>query len=284
MKTYMKIICIAAFALALSACTKSHIEGIVNEMRFSPAMGTKATATEFESGDAFGVFVSKYEGEMPLPLQISGNFANNSKVSFDGSAWSVSPKIWWEEGKFDVYAYYPYTVTPESVDEFPFSVQLDQNGTAFTASDLMWAKASGISKMDSVPLTFRHKLSRLEIRLVKGEDYEGELPENATIKIHNTVPDAILDMVSGDIVKDPFGKVCSITAKKNSADSYSAIIVPQKLMTQVPLIEILTGEVSYLVSTKFIFSEGVCHTINITLSQDPDRVVINIGGGIEGWN
>ena len=49
---------------------------------------TRATATTFEVGDAMGVFVVAYDGDMPSSLQVSGNYANNVKSTFDGTAWN----------------------------------------------------------------------------------------------------------------------------------------------------------------------------------------------------
>ena len=138
--------------------------------------------------------------------------------------------------------------------------------------------------MESVPLNFRHKLSRLDIVLTKGEDYEGDIPSDAEVRIYSTNTSALVDLESGDVVKNPYGKVGNIIAHQNATGSYSSIIVPQKLLNAVPLVEILAKDASYLVTSKFIFSEGTRHTMTIELSSNPDKVVINVGGGIEGWN
>ena len=281
------LFCAAALG-ALAGCSKqvSSVEdGAL--MRFVPSLpGTKATDAAFEAGDAIGIYAVEYDGNVPAPLQLSGNWASNARSSFDGSSWTVSPKIWWKDGStFDIVAYYPYSETVASVDDYIFEVQADQNSGGFTRSDLMWAKVSGVERSGGdIALNFRHKLSRLDINLVKGEDYEGELPAKAEVRIMNTVTSAVMDMESGEIEKNPYGRESTIIAGQTGTGRYSAIIVPQKLLNQVPLVEVIANNVSYLVSTKFIFESGVRHTLNITLSSDPDKVVINIGGGIEGWN
>ena len=160
----------AMAALVMSSCTKSddEITPTSNEMKFAAEYPTtRATATAFESGDAMGVYVSQYDGEVAAPLQVSGNYANNVKSTFDGSKWVNSPAIYWADGKFDVFAYYPYD-NPASVDEYKFSVALDQSTaetadalSGYEASDFLWAKATGISKMDAVPLTFKHRMSKV---------------------------------------------------------------------------------------------------------------------------
>ena len=280
-------------ALVVSSCSKGEDEISIpsNQMQFvAEYPTTRATATAFESGDVMGVFVSQYNGEDASPLQISGNYANNVKSIFDGTKWTNSPAIYWADGMFDVYAYYPYD-KPTSVDEHIFSVALDQSTpettdalSGYEASDFLWAKATRISKMDAVPLTFSHKMSKVVINLLKGNDYEGDIPAEAVVRIHNTVPTAVVDIASGVVTKFGYESAKSITAKKVSDGVYTAIIVPQRMEAKLPLIEVLSHGVSYLVESKFVFRGGTQHTINLTLNNNPDKVKIEIGGEIEnGW-
>ncbi len=277
--------------LLLGACQKETVTDLPDEMLFNVQYPvTKATGAAFESDDAMGVYVCGYDGETSLPLQISGNYANNAKSVYNGTTWTTTPTIYWSEGKFDVIAYYPYD-KPASVDNYEFSLALDQSVpeeegklSAYEQSDLLWAKAEGVSQMESVPLTFSHKLSKVIINLVKGEDYEGDLPTDAIVRIHNTVPVAIMDLETGSVTKNSRETEKSITALQTSASSYSAIIVPQRLENKKPLVEVITKGVSYLLESRFVFKSGTCHTINIILSDNPDRVRIDIGGEIEGWD
>ncbi|MGN0191565.1 MAG: fimbrillin family protein, partial [Candidatus Cryptobacteroides sp.] len=133
-------------------------------------------------------------------------------------------------------------------------------------------------------LYFTHRLFRIDINLVKGESYEGELSEDAVVKIHGTIPVALVDLSNGDVVRDTEAVVAPITAHRNAFGSYSAIVVPQKLLAQVPLVEVIMKDVSYLVSSKFIFEAGVRHTVDVVIANNPDKVVINVGGGIDEWN
>ena len=288
MNRFTTIIACALALTALSGCSKEKYSGQDDaKMHFVPSLpGTKASDTAFEAGDSFGIYAVEYYNLVPAPLQLSGNWANNAEASFDGSVWTVAPEIWWkDDAAFDVIAYYPYDREPGSVDDYIFEVRGDQSADGFTLSDLMWAKAEGVERSGGdVVLNFRHKLSRLDINLVKGEDYEGELPKTAEVRIMNTVTTASMDLERGEIEKNPYGKEGTIKAHPNGVGSYSAIVVPQMLLNQVPLVEILVNDVSYIVSSKFIFESGVRHTMNVTLSSDPNKVVINIGGGISAWN
>ncbi len=277
-----------AALMAASACTKMNPDTQDDgQMRFIPGLpATKASDSAFESGDAFGVYAVEYNGAAPAPLQISGNWANNAKSAFDGTKWTVTPPIWWkDEAKFDVFAYYPYNENPKSVDNYLFEVQTDQRQQGYTLSDLMWASAKGVVQSGgAIPLNFKHKLSRLDINLIKGEDFEGDLPATAEVRVMNTVSSAILSMETGDVEKNPYGVEKTILAKQTGVGKFTAIIVPQKLMNQVPLLEIIVNEVSYLVSTRLYFESGKRHTIDVVMSSDPNKALINIGGKIDSWN
>ena len=291
----MKQILLPVFALSLlllSGCSLSEPETATpNEMRFAvthPSGAVRATGDAFESGDVMGVYVTQYAGETPAPLQVSGNYANYVRTAFDGTAWKSDPVIYWADGKFDVYAYYPYAL-PASVDEYRFSVALDQSVpetadalSGYEASDFLWAKAAGVTRTDAVPLTFTHRMSKLVVKLVKGPEYTGEIPADAVIRIHNTVPAALIDLATGNVMKNSREPSAGITARKVSLGVYDAVIVPQRLDNRRPLVEVLAGGVSYLIESSFVFKAGTQHTLNVTLNDSPDRVRIEIGGEIEG--
>lgn len=284
------IIASVLFSVILASCSKNAGEPFPDNsyMCFVPCFSsdTKATDSSFEEGDSFGIYAVEYSEGVPSPLQLSGNWANNSRALLENDSWTVNPKIWWKDDTcFDVFAYYPYIDKPNSVDNLLFELELDQRTEGFADSDLLYAKAKGVRREDGeIELVFKHKLSRLDVNLVKGDDYEGDLPATAEVRIMSTIPAAIMNLETGDIEKDPDGISSTILAKQTDVGKFSAIVVPQKFLTQVPLIEIMVGGVSYLYSSKFIFESGKRHTLNLTLTSNPDKVIINIGGGINNWN
>ena len=281
--------------LLLAACSKSNVavgDGPA-AVRFNlvyPSQ-TKASANAFESGDITGIYMTEYSGGVASPLQVSGNAVNNAAITFDGASWTSNPKLFWDKGvKYDVYGYYPYG-KPASVDDYSFSVAADQStkegdGTlgGYEASDFLWAKTEGVTYPDVVNLTFSHKMSRLVVKLVKGSDFEGDIPDDVVVKVHSTVPDALIDLSSGAVVKDNYGSATTITMQKEGTSTFSAILVPQRIDNKQPLVEVITNNVSYLVESRFAFKSGVQHTISITLTSDPAKVKIDIGGEINDWN
>lgn len=279
-------------AILAMGCSKMETSetGNEGEMRFNieyPA--TKATETAFEEGDRIGVFITEYKDGKPTPLQLGGNFKTNVPLTFDGRDWEADQAIFWGEGRYDVFAYYPFCI-PESVDELPFSIALDQrveetsgSMSAYEASDFLYASRKDVTSSDGeVDLLFRHKMSKLTVNIQKGDDFEGTIPSDLTVYVHNTVADCLIDLSSGDVIKDPYASAKTITSKKVDRDTYTAIIVPQMLVNKMPLVEIIFKDVSYMIESKFHFKTGTHHVLNITLNNNPDKVKIEIGGEITG--
>ena len=286
------LLILTAWALVFS-CAKSPMgDSFSDEMVLTPIFpgaAVKATASGFEAGDQLGIYITRYQGDTPTPLQIGGNWGSNLTLSFNGTSWSLDPKVYWDEGRFDIYGYYPKAEV-SSVDALPFRVAEDQtqNGGvegmgSYEASDFLWVKASAVTRTASVPLAFQHKMGKVEVKLVKGDDYEGNLPEDAAVYIHNTVTLSYIDLSTGDVVKDNHEAAKSIRARKVAADKFEAIVVPQRLNNRVPLVEVICGQVSYLFESTVIFKSGMVHSITITLSDNPEKVAIDIGGQIDNW-
>lgn len=224
-------------------------------------------------------------------LEIGGNLVNNEALTYDGSKWAAARALYWDKGTYTAYAYYPYIENVSSITDQPFSVALDQRVAktatslgGYEASDLLFATSKNISASASpINLTFKHIMSKLKIRLVKGEDFEGEMPATADVYIHNTVPTATVDLQAGVATRYVKGTRHTIVARQDDEASYSAIIVPQRIDNRMPLIEVVMKGVSYLYESKFQFKPGIEHLVNLIISDNPDQVKIEIGGEIQNW-
>lgn len=304
-RVYISIL--SVLALGMVSCEQSDFgmePGAGNEMFFkvtASGVQTRVADNAFEASDKVGLYVTDYaDAATPAPLQISGNRANNEAMLYDGTQWAAERTIYWGEGKSDVYAYYPYMSDIEDVDYQPFSVATDQsvegaNGAmgSYEASDLLWAKAAGVSQSDgAVSLALRHCMSRLVVKIMAGEEYVGSLPDDATVYLHSTVTDSRISLSTGSVVKDPYGAVHSIKMRnlgvrsfaEGNAVVYEAIVVPQMLANSVPLIEISSKSVSYLLEDMFNFKPGVSYTYTATLNTSTTSIKVDIGCEVEDWN
>ena len=247
---------------------------------------TRATSTDFEDGDKIGVYIAKAD----MPLEIGGNTLNNEPLTLTSGTWTTNQNLFWDEGTYNAYAYYPY-MSVTSIEDQPVSVATDQSKaasddglSAYEASDLLYAQNKGLTaSVSPVTLTFKHVMSKLTIRLVKGEDFEGEMPTDAEIFIHNTVPTATVDLSAGIVTRDVKGKKTTIKARQESNFIFSAIIVPQRLDNRVPLVEVIMKGVSYLFESKFLFKPGMNHLVNLVITDNPEQIKIDVGGEIENW-
>ena len=296
----MKTKYLAIAALALVACEQVTNRAEIpadNRMLFdvtSPDAHTRVSNGAFEAEDKVGIYVTDYANDTtPMPLQISGNRANNEALTFDGSTWTPERTIYWGKGKSDVYAYYPY-MEVEDVDSQPFAVATDQTVEgAYEASDLLWAKAEGVAQTDgAISLNMKHSMSRLVVKIMAGEEYVGSLPKDATVHLHSTVADARISLANGSVVKDPYSGAKSIkmrnlglrTFAEGEAVVYEAIVVPQMLETSVPLLEINSKSVSYLLEDMFNFKPGVSYTYTAVLNTSTTAIKVEIGCEDEDWN
>lgn len=287
MKT-TRIFWAAMAALAMTACNNdeeqvlSSAEGEIQLQFIHPSGQTRATDTSFEDEDEIGVYVTTTESK----LQLGGNEVNNEKFVFNGTSWTSPRKVYWNEGRHNVYAYYPYTKTVNDVEDYQFRVQTDQStADGYTKSDFLWASVSDIAASNSaVRMQFAHKLSCVNVVLEKGESYQGEIPAETEVYLYSTVPDALVSLSTGDACKDTYGSSESIRCFQESPAKYKAIVVPQHISSRRPLVEVLIGNVSYLMEGTISYKPGMRHTITITLEQDPEQIKINIGGEIGGWN
>lgn len=251
---------------------------------------TKATAENFEAGDKVSVWAVEYASEEAPELQIGGNFLNNEMLTYDGSAWNSSRNVYWSEKPCDFYAVYPY-IRPNSVESYIFEIQADQNSPrtadalgGYEASDLLFAKAENVSRADGkVSLKFKHMMSKCIVNVVKGEKFEGELPEDIAVHIYNTVTTADLNLANGSIEKYALGNRNTITMKKLASDKFEAVVIPQNIERRTPLIEVSMGGIAYLMEYSLSFKPGYQHTINLTVNTSPDQekfeIAIDAGAG-----
>ena len=70
---------------------------------------------------------------------------------------------------------------------------------------------------------------------------------------------------------------------KLADDLFEAIVVPQSITSRRPLVEVIVGNVSYLMEGKISYKPGMRHTLTVTLDKNPEQVKIDIGGEIISW-
>ena len=147
----MIIACLAGLMLVFQACSQNENVELpsagLSAMCFSahyPGQ-TRVAGNAFEQGDTIGLFVANDS----LPLEPGGNAVNNEALTSNGNVWTTVKTLYWDNGTYAAYAYYPYKKAVNNVADMPVSVSMDQS-TAKTATALGGYEASkgGKTKCD----------------------------------------------------------------------------------------------------------------------------------------
>lgn len=284
MKQYKFTICFIAAAILLIGCSKESISvKESNQMIFSFSYpnASKVTDTGFEQNDKVGIYITKSDAI----LESAGNYVTNNMLTYNGQDWNALYAMYWNSGIYNMYAYYPYVNNIASVTDMPFSISLRQDVLQnYMESDFLWASKKNVSAGNTaVSMQFAHKMSRIVIKLVASDDYEGTIPQDAKLFVHNIIPDATVDLNAGIVTVNGRASSNTLQARNLGNNMYTAIVVPQRISTRVPFIELIMDGVSYLYESSFLFKQGVQHNVTLVVSKNPNQIKIEIGGEIEGW-
>lgn len=317
MKKIFSILAVAT--LLMTGCEKSTTEVQkpstfdTNEIRIEASIGgTRATLTNFEAGDKMSLYVVEYLPEGAPEVQTYGNYINNEPMVYDGTEWRGERPLYWSKTHCDFYGFYPYQPTGAMKDAY-FHIAADQSQPTadgvlggYEASDIMWAKASMVkppytTETDDdgtictppiiedhyypVPLQFKHMMTRLVVNIERGPSYEGELPEDITVHIYNTLTTAIVDWTIGSLKADTQGARKTITMRQVDGDTFEAIVVPQFIERRTPFIEVTMEGIAYLLESSASLRPGKQHTYTVTLNTSPEqeKIEINIDGEVGEW-
>ena len=228
-------------------------------------------------------------------------YGDNGKVEYTAEADGVlkaSPTNYFpgNGNGIDIYGIYPTSI--EGKDELQtFTVSTDQsagdnNNANYKASDLMFAAKQTVDRKAALTLTFTHQLSKVIVKLVKGNGLNDNDLNGAEVKILNTKPECTIANVGENGMTDinASGDPKDITVGKwNSSTTSSglaAIVVPQTINAGTALIQVtLSNGVTYTYTTKsgdnqFTgFTSGNQHTFTLTLST----FGITVNAEISGW-
>ena len=292
-----KYIALSLVALCAISCD-NNVDDILqnpNEIRVEASLGkgTRATLTNFEPGDMMSLYAVEYNGDEVAEVQTAGNFINNEAMSYNGASWASNRTLYWSEKPCDFYGFYPYRADG-AMSNVLFEVATDQSTATtaealggYEASDIMWAKAEKVSRNDgTVKLQFNHMMTRVVVDIVRGESFEGELPEDIDVHIYNTATSAIVDWRIGSLQAYTQGAHKTIKMRQLDGDTFDAIVVPQFIQRSTPLIEITMEGIAYLLETSISFRPGKQHTITVKLNTSPDqeKIEISIDGKIDDWD
>jgi hypothetical protein len=125
--------------------------------------------------------------------------------------------------------------------------------------------------------------SKVVIKLVKGEKYTDDFPEDIDVYLYSTVPEALIKFTNGIVSKETHGTKQKIKARKVAIDTFEVIVVPQSILEYSPFVEIIMGNIAYMTEEIFTYHAGKEYIVSITLENSPQKIEINVGGSVGGW-
>ena len=247
---------------------------------------TRVNDNGFCDGDVMGVYIVDYEGGTPGTLKVSGNRGDNVRHTFDepNYKWNSAYDLFWKDKHthIDVYGYYPFA-NPESIDDYQFEVQRDQNRVSengnmggYEASDFLWGKVADVAPTTSViRLPMKHRMSNACVTLVQGDGFaNGEWANTEKIVLTtNVARKASINMADGT-VSVAGGVEQTATIPSRVGDEWRTIVVPQTVNAGTTLFSITIGGVPY----KFTKNENLTY-ISGKMMKFSIRVDKKVGSG-----
>lgn len=255
----------------------------------------------FDKGTKVNVYIFEHvEGEQ---TSAAYNYGIDGKVEYtaeDNGALKADPTNYFpgNGNGIDIYGIYPTSIEA-STQQQTFTVSTDQsagdnNNANYKASDLMFAeKKTETNRKAALTLTFKHQLSKVIVKLKKGNGLNDNDLEGAEVKILNTKPRCTIASVGENGMKDitASGDTEPITVgtwnSSTTSSGLAAIVVPQIIAEGTALIQVtLSNGVTYKYTTKSgenqftEFTSGNQHTFTLTLST----FGITVNAEISGWD
>lgn len=302
-----KIISACAVLVALASCSNDHVisqpgaeDTPIRIQANVGAVTTKAAhdiqSQNFNDGQTVNVYI--YEHTTGAELYKYGSSSdgyvpctvNSNKLNPTGGVTLFYPA---NGNGIDVYGVYPNTVI-ENTSSQNFEVKNDQSlENDYMLSDLMFADpVSDHKKTDGdVSLVFKHKLSKVIVKLQKGSGLNASDIDGATVKITNTIRQCTIASVGKSgmgnvaVTSDAASPITVGTWNSSTTpNGIAAIVVPQGVTANSQLFEVeLTNNAVYryyIPSTGNVtFSPEKVYTYTLTLTT----AGINVTSSITNW-
>ena len=242
---------------------------------------TRANTEGFVDGDAVGLYVVNYKGDVPGELLDEGNQIDHAQYTYslEKNQWVPMGTYYYKDDKtaVDFYGYYPYA-KPEDVNSYPFEVMQDQSVASeggslstYEASDFLWGKTEGVlPTKDKVAIAFKHRMACALVVLQQGTGFaEGEFDKmERSVMMTNVTRQSTIDLATGKVTAK--GEAAAVgTVMSPTSEGYRAIVVPQSVAGDSPLFAItLDGVVYNFKKTEaFEYPAGAMSRFTITVDK-----------------
>lgn len=227
-------------------------------------------ATQFDAGSSIGVFVNEKDLTSASVLTYQADGSGNLALKVGSQPYFPS-----NGHNVDICGVYPSTslVSGSLTNTEVFSVKADQTSDVeYKKSDLMTGSALNVARTsNSIPVTFYHRLSKINVKLAAGVDMTDAKLLGAEVRIKNTFTSTEFAPKTG-VLGTLQGNVGDIVLESSAtADvTSSAIIVPQTLAINTDFIQIKLpagGIYTYTLPAAKQFLPGNAYSYLITVNS-----------------
>ncbi len=279
-----KILTLAVIATTLlsAACSKSddggtydtplavQIDPTIPDPTLFPKASTRVTDTDFETGDKIGVTITMEDDKSA--------FLINKEFSFDGTNFTAPGTLWYDDANLasTLFAYYPYQAGATHPTEF--SVQTDQSGDNYKASDLLIGFKTGVKPEKAVDLAFKHKMTRVIIRVTNGSG--SDITE---IRIGGAIGTGTIDAATGAFTAKSGAATVDVKACEQTKNQlYYALLVPQKGVKLKTTVKTADGKTRPCTLETTDLVSGTNRELKMNVQ--PADLQVELGGKIDNWN
>ncbi|MCD8261483.1 MAG: fimbrillin family protein [Bacteroides sp.] len=233
----------------------------------------------FQENDSIGLYLVPSASSLE-----EERYAENALFVWQGNKFVAETKLFYpdDQTSLDFLAYYPYRsesiATGSSL--LPVKVAADQrSGKEFLRSDFMTAyKRSVQPSQESVNLVFFHRLSRLDLAIKPGREYDMESLKKADITV--VMKDVYTSCLYHEEKKEftafaeasDVSPYTDIVATEDSLAGWSVIMIPQTIAAGKSFIEVLVDgknySFTYEADRTFVADKRVKLTLTLESEKD----------------
>lgn len=274
MKSFKFIFVLLFGLLLLNACDteKDSLENPLdngNQVKFQATIGaassTRASGTEWDAGDAIGVYALNegatlpegvYDGKENIKYTTPGNgtftAATTVGISFPETG-----------GALDFVAYYPYQAT---IDGYTYNINVTNQSNS-AAIDLLYSNnAKGKTKENQpVNLEFKHMLSMLVLNIAVGDGVASL--DGLTVSITDLKTDGTFNLADGTITTgSTSATITPAGAVTGTNGTVAAILVPGQNLNSSKITFSLAGQVYEWIPNSVTLESGKRYTYSLQLT------------------
>lgn len=257
--------CSADDASVQPQSARSNIISLTSTLAATRAASDPQT-TQLNTAVEVGVF-----GVSGSTLVSNGSNARYS-VQADGSLTAKSSTMEWPSaGSISLYAYVPFQSGWTLGGANSFSVAADQTtADGYLKSDLLYGTpaANPVSQTETaVPLTFRHLMAKMTIKVVKSDDDDTDLSK-ASLTVSGTKIATTLTPQTG-VLGEATGDAADIkvAATIGTAATACAVLVPQPIAAGTELVKMVVGDrlLTARMATAVTLESGKAYTFSFNI-------------------